>query len=134
MATIDLRTEIIGAVPSHGVRDHCVLKERIDASKVAGGLVSGNTYKYLTIPAKMIVHKVHIRVVTADGAAGTTTLTDGTIVPKAAQVLNALGMFYGTTDLPKYFPDGGILSGLIATADITTAIFDVIAEGFILDE
>lgn len=134
MATVDLRTETVGGIPSYGVRAHSVLKARIDASKVSGNLVSGNTYNYLTIPAKFILHKVHIRVISADGAAGTTTLTDGTIVPLAAQVLNAQGMFYGTTNLPKYFDTGGVLSGVIATANITTAIFDVIAEGVLLAE
>jgi len=133
-STIDLRTETVGAIPSSGIRSHSVLKARIDASKVSGGLVSGNTYKYLTIPEKFIVHKVHIRVVSADLAAGTTTLTDGSIVPLAAQVVNAAGMFYGTTNLPKYFDTGGYLAGLIATADITTAIFDVIVEGIDLRE
>ena len=133
-STIDLRTETVGVVPSSGIRAHSVLKASFDASKVSGGLVSGNTYKFLTIPEKFLLRNVEIRVRGADAAAGTSTLTDGAIVPLAAQVMNVVGMFYGTTNLPKYYADGGYLAGLIATADITTAIFDVIAEGIDLRE
>lgn len=133
-STIDLRTETVGVVPAPGIRAHAVIKAQFDASKVSGGLVNGNTYNYLTIPEKFVLTRACIRVTSADTAAGTSTLTDGTITPLAAQVLNALGFFIGVTNLPKYYPDGGVLSGLIATADITDAIFDVVAEGFILNE
>ena len=133
-STIDLRTEVIGVLPSYGIRAHSVIKASFDASKVAGNLVDGNTYKFLTLPEKFVLTKAMIRVRGADLAAGTSTLTDGTIVPLAAQVMNAEGLFIGVTNVPKYYPVGGILSGLIATANITTAIFDVIAEGFILNE
>lgn len=134
MPTIDLRTETVGVLPSYGVRAHSVIKASFDASKISGNLASGNTYNYLTLPAKFVLLRAMIRVRSADGAAGTSTLTDGTIVPLVAQVMNAQGFFFGTTNLPKYYDAGGVLSGVIASANITTAIFDVIAEGFILNE
>ncbi len=130
MATIDLRTETVGVVPAKGVRSVVTLEALIDASKVSGNLVSGNTYNYLSIPAGFVLESAQIVVKTADGAAGTSTLTDGTIVPLAAQVMNAKGAFAGVTNLPKWYETGGILSGLIATANITTAIFKVIARGY----
>ena len=133
-STIDLRSEIIGVVPSSGIRAHAIIKASFDASKVSGGLVNGNTYKFLTIPPKFVLTRAMIRVRTVDAGGGTSTLTDGTIVPLAAQVMTALGMFYGTTNVPKYYLDGGYLAGLIATANLTLAVFDVIAEGFSLDE
>jgi len=134
MATIDLRTETVGAITSQGIRAHGLVKAPFDASKVSGNLVSGNTYNYLTLPEKFLLLRAMIRVRSADGAAGTSTLTDGSIVPLAAQVMNAEGVFVGTTNLPKYYPTGGTISGLIATANITTAIFDVICEGIDLRE
>jgi len=134
MATIDLRTTSLGHVTSPSIRAHCFNKARFDASEVSGNLVSGNTYNYLELPAMFLLIRAMIRVVSADGAAGTSTLTDGSITPLAAQVMNATGVFIGTTSLPKYYPTGGTISGLIATANITTAIFDVIAEGIDLRE
>lgn len=130
MATVDLRTETVGVVPSGGIRSVVTLETEIDASKVTGNLVSGNTYNYLQIPAGFVLESAQIIVEVADGAAGTSTLTDGTIVPLPAQVMNAKGVFAGVTGLPKWYETGGTLSGLIATANITTAKFKVIARGY----
>ena len=133
-STVDLRTETVGAIPSFGIRAHSILKAEIDTTDISGGLVSGNTYKFLTIPEKFLLLRAMIRVRTVDAGGGTSTLTDGTIVPLAAQVMTAEGVFIGTTNLPKYFKAGGYLAGLIATANLTLAIFDVIAEGIDLRE
>jgi len=134
MSTIDLRKETVGRVPVEGISQRVVIEEHFDAALVSGNLVSGNTYNYLTIPENFIMTNANIRVKSADGGAGTSTLTDGTIVPLAAQIMNAEGAFYGTTNLPKYYETGGVLSGVIAAANITTAKFDVIVEGILLSE
>jgi len=131
-STIDLRKETVGAIPSSGIRAHAVIEIPIDASKVALGLVNGNTYKFGRIPAGFVLTLAGIRVKTASIGAGTSTLTDGAIVPLAAQIMNAIGMFYGTTNVPKYYKVAADISGLIAAADIADAIFDVVLEGYML--
>lgn len=132
MATVDLRKETVGVVPSSGIRAHAVIKASFDASKTP--LVLGDTINYLQLPEKFLLLKAMIRVRTVDAGGGTSTLTDGTIVPLAAQVMTSKGVFVGTTNLPKYYETGGTLSGLIATANLTLALFDVIAEGIDLRE
>ena len=131
-STIDLRKETVGAIPSSGIRAHAVIEIPIDASKVALGLVNGNTYKYGRIPAGFVLTRACIRVKTASILTGTSTLQDGAITPLAAQIMNAIGMFYGTTSLPKYYKVATDIYGVIATADIADAIFDVVLEGFML--
>lgn len=133
-STIDLRTELVGVVPSAGVRSVVTLEAKIDASKVAANLVSGNTYKFLSIPKNFVLESAQIVVESADGSTGTSTLTDGSIVPLAAQVMNAKGSFAGVTNLPKWYEVAGYLAGLIATNNITTAIFRVIARGYMKGE
>lgn len=134
MSMLDLRTETVGSIPAYGVRAHVIAKQNVRASSITGGLPSGWTIRYLTIPERFLLLRAMIRVTTADSGNGTTTLTDGTITPLAAQVLNAIGLFIGTTNLPRYYASSAILSGAIATASITTAIFDVIIEGIDLRE
>jgi len=135
-STLDLRVGS-AAKPSEGIDRHYVIKKRIDSSDLSkynsalaalANLVSGNTYKYADIPANTILIRAMIVVKSADGSTGTSTLTDGSIVPLAAQVMNAKGAFAGVTNLPKWYEAAGIISGLIATNDITTAIFEVVLE------
>jgi hypothetical protein len=132
MATIDLRTETVGVVPVKGIDAQVIIEIPVDATKVSGGLVNGNTYKYGQIPAGFVLEMAGIRVKTLSALTGTSTLTDGSIVPLAAQIMNAIGMFYGTTNVPKYYKTGGTISGLIATADIADAKFDVVLKGYML--
>jgi len=131
-STIDLRKETVGVVPSSGIRAHAVIEIPVDLTKITGGLVNGNTYQYGVIPAGFVLKSVGIRVKTASLLTGTSTLNDGSITPLAAQIMNAIGMFYGTTSLPKYYKVATTIVGLIATADITGAIFDVVLEGYML--
>lgn len=138
-STIDLRQGEVTApaIPVEAIDRDFVLKQVIDVSDLSqynsalvlgDNLVSGNTYKFLSIPAGTIVKRASIVVHKIDAGAGTSTLTDGTAVPLAAQVMTALGVFAGVTSLPKYYPAAGYIAGLIATADLTDAIFEVIAE------
>jgi len=129
MATIDLRKETIGAIPSDAIRAHAAIVIPVDATKVSGGLVNGNTYYLGEIPAGFTIKGTSLRVKTASALTGTMTLQDGSITPLAAQIMNATGMFYGTTNLPKYYKVATILYGVIATADIADAIFDVVLDG-----
>ena len=131
-STIDLRKETVGVVPSQGIRAHAVIEIAVDASKVSGGLVNGNTYKFGQIPAGFVLTLAGIRVKTVSALTGTSTLNDGTITPLAAQIMNVIGMFYGTTNLPKYYKVATTIVGLIATADIADAIFDIVLEGYML--
>lgn len=133
-STIDLRTNTIGVIPSDGIRSVATIEAKIDASKISGGLVNGNTYNYLTLPKNFVLTRVEIIVETVDAGGGTSTLTDGSIVPLAAQVMTSKGAFPGVTNLPKWYEAATALSGLIATATLTTAVFRVIAEGFMKGE
>lgn len=138
MATIDLRqggTGTSAGKPVLGIDTLYTIRQRIDSTDLSKylssltastHLVSGNTYNFIAIPPYSILINASILVLTVDAGAGTSTLTDGTIVPLAAQTMNAAGIFTGTTNLAKYYgAAGGTISGLIAGADITTAIFDV---------
>jgi len=138
MATIDLRQGAVGtsaAKPVLGIDTTYTIRQRIDSTDLSKylssltaltHLVSGNTYNLIAIPPYSVLLFAGINVLTVDAGAGTSTLTDGTIVPLAAQTMNAAGFFQGSTNLPKYYgAAGGTISGLIAGADITTAIFDV---------
>ncbi len=138
-STIDLRQGEVTApaIPVEAINRDFVLSQVIDASDLsvylsslaaATHLVSGNTYKFLAIPAGTVVKRVQIIVHQIDSGAGTSTITNGTVVPLAAQIMTALGAFAGVTNCPLYFPIAGYLAGLIAAADLTDAIFEVIAE------
>jgi hypothetical protein len=115
-----------------------IIRQRIDATDLSQylatlaastHLVSGNTYQFIAIPPYSILTRASILVYTVDTGSGTSTLTDGTAVPLAAQIMTTAGIFAGVTSMPKYYgASGGYIAGLIASADITIAVFDVILE------
>jgi hypothetical protein len=147
-STVDLRVHPTAAeFPEEGLYKSFTMCMKVDVPALitagtlaATGLVSGNTYKLFNLPKYSIVQGAFIFVRTVDAGGGTITVnTAGGATPTlcttlslatAGIVIDSSGAGWTIANISKYNTGGGTdyVAILIGTANVTTAIFDVVVE------
>ena len=131
MATTHDVTETSSAFPWSGGKKCFVIEKEFDCSET--NLVSGDTYQALGIPANTLVTNVAVQVITAEGAASTVDVGDGTDPDGWCDgaSTNAVTAVLGTGDLKagKVYAVADTLDVLVNDA-LDTAVFKIKAVCF----